>query len=355
MICRSNSSNVWNFIHEKIQVYYWKIHSGGIVNDNPSPLIVQITPNSLDDGPGIRTVLFFKGCPLRCVWCQNPEAQSPDLELAFYPEQCVHCSPCQIHCPNGAIKYDTLPQLVRSQCQLAFNCIKTCPAQVFQCVGQYYPIPELLHIFRGNRSFYTNTRGGITLSGGEPLLFPNYLEDLVAALHHEQFSIVLETAGFFEYTEKVRTIVQQMDYIYFDLKLYDDQLHKQYCGISNRTILQNFERLLTEPWIQIPNHITETNYPPNLHSSKPILIPRIPLIPNITTAESNLRDLANYLVDLHIQRIDLLPYNPLWLSKMSVLGKNSIYAHNKGLTREELTKIRTTFRIFTMERFDMNF
>ena len=213
-------------------------------------------------------------------------------------------------------------------------------------MGQFYPIPELLRMFRENRSFYTNTRGGITLSGGEPLLFPDYLEDLVAALHHEQFSIVLETAGWFEYTEKVRTILQQMDYIYFDLKLFDDQLHKQYCGISNRKILQNFERLLTEPWIQIPNHNNETNYPPNLHSSKPILIPRIPLIPNITTIESNLRDLANYLVNLHIQRIDLLPYNPLWLSKMSVLGKNSIYTHNKGLTGKNLPRLEQFFECF---------
>ncbi len=325
------------------------------MNDNPRPLIVQITPNSLDDGPGIRTVLFFKGCPLHCAWCQNPEAQSPDPELAFYSTNCVQCTPCYVHCPNGAVSFERTLKLTRSQCHLTYNCIEACPAQVFQRVGQFYPITELLRIFRENLSFYANTNGGITLSGGEPLLFPDYLGDLVAALHREQFSIVLETAGWFQYTEKIRTILQHMDYIYFDLKLLDEKLHMRYCGISNRKILQNFERLVAEPWIQIPNHVNESNNPPNLHSSNPVLIPRIPLIPNITTTDSNLQDLANYLVDHHIQRIDLLPYNSLWLSKMPVLGRSPQYTQNKGLTREELAKIKTTFQAFSLERFDMNF
>ncbi len=294
-------------------------------------LVVDIKRNALDDGPGIRTLIFFKGCPLSCVWCQNPEAKSPSLELMFDKQICSECGNCIASCDQEAIDFEYEFRIDRSKCTLCGNCVKICPNMALKLIGKEYTIHDLVKTILKDKVFYENSGGGVTLSGGEPLYHINYISELVKELQKEEIHICIETSGYYNREKFYELILPYIDLIYFDLKIYDSKLHAKYCKVSNERILENFEDILKNKSIE--------------------LLPRIPLIPGITDTNENLSNLANYLKSLNSKKIGLLPYNPLWLAKPEKIGIKASYNYSEWLNNKNKERIKSIFSDFEFNEF----
>lgn len=264
------------------------------------PLIVDVKRGSTEDGPGIRTTVFFKGCPLSCKWCQNPESIDPHVEIGFYPKSCIGCFDCEEVCPEGAILKEAEARIARSRCTRCGKCTEVCPGKGLRTIGRYYEIDALSELLLRDRAFYETSGGGVTFSGGEPTLWPDYVGRLLRRLKLEGVHTALQTCGYFEYSTFKQEMLPWLDLIMYDLKLIHPEDHLRYTGQDNEKILENFLRLLKEE-LEI--------------------IPRIPLIPGFTTSEENLTGISDFLEAHGVKRCSLLPYNPLGLSKWDRLGK----------------------------------
>ncbi len=294
-------------------------------------LIVDVKRNSLDDGPGIRTVIFFKGCPLSCVWCQNPETKLASQEISFNKEDCLNCEKCLEVCEKEAIDFSDKYRINRNKCNLCGKCIVVCPNEALNFAGKEYDIKTLTNLILKDRIFYDNSGGGVTFSGGEPTLHMEYVHQLLKELKKENIHVCLETCGYYNREKFNDLLLPYLDLIYFDLKIFDSDLHKKYSGVSNETILQNFEDLIKNNDVEI--------------------LPRIPLIPKITATKENLEDLKNYLKSLKINKIGLLPYNPLWISKTETIGVKLEYNRSNWLDKEETEEIKDIFSDFEFKDF----
>ena len=287
------------------------------------PLIFDVKRNALHDGPGIRTTIFFKGCPLRCVWCHNPESMDPGLEIGFYPSDCIQCGDCVEACPTKAAQMELPGRIDRVLCNRCGICAEVCPGNGLRKVGRFYEIDELLDIVLRDRVYYQTSNGGVTLSGGEPVLFIDYAARLLRELKSSGIHTAIETCGFFEYSQFRTKMLGWLDLILFDVKLADSELHLKYTGKRNEVILENLARLVQER----PNDV----------------IPRVPLIPGITTDPENLQQIADMLKEMGIRRLWLLPYNPLGFSKRKTIGKPMVNMPEHMLTGEEITRIEGFF------------
>jgi len=280
-------------------------------------LIFEIKGNSLDDGEGIRTVIFFKGCPLSCVWCHNPEGKSPKREISFDAQKCIACNTCIELCKNKAISRQNPFFIDRTKCDLCFECVDICPSEALSQLGRHMSIEEIYSIIIKDKPFFDISKGGVTLSGGEPTLYPEFISSLLKKLKFENINTLIETCGYFDFDMFKTLIYPYVDMIYFDIKLYDKDEHKQYCGISNKIILENFVKLLS------------------LNKDK--IVPRVPLIPGITDTKSNLEAIDEFLRANSLktdslktdnlktnkaQKAKRLPYNPLWREKLPKIGVN---------------------------------
>lgn len=289
------------------------------------PLIFDIARGSTVDGPGLRTIVFIKGCPLRCIWCHNPESQSLSQEIFSYPERCNQCGNCLSACQEQAIDLSTKEIIVRDNCTACGACVDMCDTLALQRVGRYYEPDELVELLLRDRTFYDVSGGGVTFSGGEPLAWMHYLSPILRQLKNEGVHITIETCGYFEYELFKKEILPNTDLIYFDIKLVDTKEHERYTGKGNELILSNFEMLLTEQDISI--------------------IPRIPLIPGITATTHNLALIAKLFHSLGISDYRLLSYNPFGLDKWRRLGKKShMVTPDKYSLLADEKKIKTQFR-----------
>lgn len=237
-----------------------------------TPLVFDIARGSFVDGPGIRTVVFLKGCPLRCFWCQNPESQSSNIETSYYPEYCIHCG----------------------------NCNKGCDSLARRIIGKYYPPDELSEIIMRDEVFYETSEGGVTFSGGEPLMFVDYLWEVSHIIKKKDVHIAIETCGYFDFEIFEERLLPFIDLILYDIKIMDPVKHKKFTGKSNESIIRNFKELQEK-------NVT--------------VIPRIPLIPDYTATEENLSQIAEFFRQLDICDYQFLTYNPSWIEKRKRLGK----------------------------------
>ncbi|MGB5217856.1 MAG: glycyl-radical enzyme activating protein [Smithella sp.] len=283
-----------------------------IKNDFKSPLILEIKGNSLDDGPGIRSVIFFKGCPLSCAWCHNPESKKAMAEISFDPKGCIDCGSCREICSKKALSRDNRFYIDRSKCDLCFLCLDTCPSGALDSVGKSMSIDDILKKVLPDKPFFDTSGGGVTLSGGEPTLFMDFTSQLLQSLKQNNIHTLLETCGYFDFNKFMETIYPHLDSIYFDIKIIDSADHKKYCGVTNEKILDNFIRL------------AET-----ANKSGKTLLPRIPLIPDMTDTENNIREITSFLKDLQITEAALLAYNPLWHEKSDKVGAEDPYKNMK--------------------------
>ena len=284
------------------------------------PLIVDIKRFSLEDGPGIRTVAFFKGCPLRCVFCQNPETQNIFVEARFSQRRCIRCGACQTACVRGAISFPWFRLFRRRRnealCAFCGQCEAACPRSATKIVGNRYSIEELSTLLLKDASFFSNSGGGITLSGGECLLFLDYVSALLKNLKINNVHTLIQTAGLFCFEDFAEKVLPHVDMIYFDIKFVDDVLHKKFTHVSNQVILGNFGKLAAAA-------------PGKLQA-------RIPLIPGMTATKENLRAITALLHRHNINSVSLLPYNPGGIEKSIELGRPSPKITKRFMTPNEL-------------------
>ena len=294
------------------------------------PLVLELKANSLDDGPGIRTASLFKGCPLDCIWCHNPESKKAGAELSVATEDCIGCFTCKTVCPLGAAGPDRPGIVDRSICDNCFRCTETCPPKGLQRVGLEMSMEDIVARCVSDKVFFDVSGGGVTLSGGEPTLFPECIGELCRKLKEEDINLHMETCGMFDYERVREHILPYLSSIYMDIKIMDREKHKKYCGVYNDTILENFRRLWKD--------------------SKELgvdLLPRTPLIPNITYTEENLKAIAAFYRELGVGKTELLPYNPTWYTKNAKLGL-TLNEELQGLDSwQSPEKIKLCKKIFT--------
>lgn len=283
---------------------------------NPvKPLILEIRGNSLDDGPGIRSVVFFKGCPLSCAWCHNPEGKRIGPEIAFEDNDCVGCNTCLALCPEAALSGSNRYFIDRTRCSLCFKCADTCPSGALSRVGKAVTAGEIADIVMKDKPFYDTSGGGVTLSGGEPTLFMDFTGELLAGLKARGIHTLLETCGLFDMQKFQSALLPYLDAVYFDIKLIDEAAHRRFTGAGNERILDNFRKLagLTR-------------------GTSVMLLPRTPLIPGITDTDGNMEGIASFLTGIGIKKAALMSYNPLWPAKARKIGVDEPLGREKSMT-----------------------
>lgn len=264
-------------------------------------LIGDIGRHAVHDGPGIRTTIFFKGCPLHCPWCHNPEFISGKPEVAFYPEHCIGCGDCLAACPQGAITCaDSGARLNRRLCTGCGLCAESCPALALRQVGRWHTVAGLAEIILRDRFFYETSGGGVTLSGGEPTRQLDFVGPLLQRLKREGLHTAIQTCGQFSWDDFAHAALDLLDLIYFDLKFFDPAQHARWLGHGNALILKNLQRL-----IQV---------------RADDVVVRIPLIPGYTAVAENIAPLAEQVEELGVRRIALLPYHPWGIAKAEKIG-----------------------------------
>jgi len=288
------------------------------------PLILDLKRHVLEDGPGIRTTVFFKGCNLHCPWCHNPEAIERQPEIAFYPRDCIRCGDCVEVCPEGACRLENPARIDRGACNRCGDCAGACPSRALRLLGHYYRVEELLEVLLRDRRFYAVSGGGVTLSGGEPTLFPDFCAAVLVKLKELGLHTALQTNGVFLWEDFREHLLPVTDLIMLDLKLADEEQHREFTGQDNYRVWANLEHLLQE---------------------KPAaVLPRIPLIPEFTATRANLEALARRLQRLGVKRCSLLPYNPTWFAKAESIGQSiDSRLSARLMTPGELTACREIF------------
>jgi pyruvate formate lyase activating enzyme len=284
-------------------------------NETSSPLILDIKGNSLDDGPGIRSVVFYKGCPLSCVWCHNPESKKAVAEISFDANMCVDCGDCRDICPAEALARDNRFYIDRNKCTLCFLCVEACPPGALDRVGKTLSVDNIIEKILQDKPFFDTSGGGVTLSGGEPTLYMEFTSRLLKSFKQYNIHTLLETCGHFDLNRFMDTLYPYLDIIYFDIKLIDSIAHKKYCGMPNERILNNFKQIFS-----------------TAKKDNKILLPRTPLIPDITDTEANISEIAAFLKNLNITKAALLAYNPLWHEKSDKIGVDDPYQKSKTMT-----------------------
>jgi pyruvate formate lyase activating enzyme len=261
---------------------------------NTRACIFDIQRFSIHDGPGIRTTLFFKGCPLRCRWCQNPESHNPGPEVAFYTERCVGCFACKEVCPDEAIVESQDIRIDHKRCDACGKCVSECTNRALRRIGEWWEAGPLLEEVLKDRDFFEDSDGGITLSGGEPAFQVEFLREFLPLIKDEGIHVNMETCGMFRWDD-VKKILSHLDIIYFDLKFIESGMHKKFTGRDNRTIIDNYVEL--------------AKIFPNLEA-------RMPVIPTINDSPENIIEIARFLKDNKHKSIHLLPYHKLGEAKL---------------------------------------
>lgn len=264
-------------------------------------LITNVQKFSIHDGDGIRTSVFFKGCPLKCEWCHNPETQRFEKEMQCDKEKCVGCGTCAKVCPNGAISMENgKPEMKKDACTFCGKCVNFCPIGIREIIGREYSVKELIKELMKDQMFYEESGGGVTLSGGEVMAMDiDYILAIAKELKRQDVTLTIDTCGYVPY-EKFQAILPYVHTFLYDVKVMDSKLHKKYIGVDNQLILDNLIRLAAD--------------------GARIYI-RIPTIKEVNGNEKNMKETIAFLKehDIHPAQINLLPYHDTGSGKYSKL------------------------------------
>ncbi len=263
--------------------------------------IFQIQRFSIQDGPGIRTTVFLKGCPLRCLWCHNPESVRPEPHTFFSSKQCIGCGYCVAHCPQHAHQMENGVHVInRTLCVECGECVKGCYSGALEIVGRDASVEEVITEVMKDLPFYKTSGGGMTLSGGEPLAQFEFSRALFAAAREKGLNTCLETSGFAPF-ERLAALVNLVDLFYFDCKETDPVRHQEYTGVPLAPIVENLTRL---------------------DALGAVTVLRCPLIPDLNAREDHFQGIAKLANRLkNVKEVHILPYHPLGRSKLERLGK----------------------------------
>ena len=285
-------------------------------------IIFNIKKFAIHDGPGIRTTVFLKGCPLRCQWCHNPESWLRKPEISLDQEKCIRCYQCVSLCPEQAIFLkDGYPYTDQKKCALCSTCVSICPTQTRGIIGKRISTVKVIRELRKDLIFYQESDSGVTFSGGEPLEQIDFLAGLLLLCKEENMHTAVDTCGYTPWSNLER-ILSLVDLWLFDLKILDEQKHKHYTGVSNQLILENLRRLSKK--------------------TKKIEI-RIPLIPGVNDNIEEMAEMAGLIRSLSLSEVNILPFHRLGLEKYRRLGLSANMEEIGALSQKDIEVVKQLF------------
>ncbi len=283
--------------------------------------IFNIQKYSIHDGPGIRTTVFLKGCPLNCWWCHNPESQERQLQLVLWRDRCLGCGDCKRACPNNAVALqDGIPHIDKGRCLSCGVCAGACPTGAMEVVGKTVTTEYVIKEIEKDLIFYDQSGGGVTFSGGEPLMQPEFLEQLIRDCKSRDIHTAVDTSGYASW-DVLSGMCGSIDLILYDIKHMDDQMHIKTTGVSNRVILDNLEKLS-----KVHNNI----------------VIRVPLVPGINDDHENIVNMARFISSINVREVNILPYHNTGMDKYGRLGKEYRLPHTKEPAAQSLDSIKET-------------
>lgn len=285
-------------------------------------IVFNIQKYSVHDGPGIRTTIFLKGCPLECMWCHNPESQKTNIEITQDANKCSLCGECERRCPEGCIDIDNKRFIYdRQLCSKCGVCIDYCIQGARELVGKIYSVNDILREIEKDNIFYETSSGGVTFSGGEAMMQIDFLENVIKACYEKGISVAVDTSGYTSF-DNFNRIIDYVDLFLYDLKIVDDTKHKKYIGKSNKIIIDNLKKL--------------SNKGANINI-------RIPLIDEINTDEKNIMDTIDIIKELNIKNVNLLPYHNIGRDKYKRLDRTYDEERMSKPSDEKLEQIKFLF------------
>lgn len=286
-------------------------------------IVFNIQKFSIHDGPGIRTTVFLKGCPLRCKWCANPESQLSQVQILYDKEKCVHCKTCVHVCPNHAVSIINEDHITidPSICAGCLQCVKNCPAKSLSYEGETKSADEVVKTCLQDIDFYEESGGGVTISGGEGMVQPNFVKDLLLKLKEHKIHTAIETTGYIK-EEIFHELAPMFDLLLFDVKHYDSEKHYEGTHVHNEQIIQNLAWAISQG-IEV--------------------LPRIPVIPDFNDSLDDAKGIADLLKHVGAKKVQLLPFHQFGENKYHLLGKTYAYENVKALHPEDLTEYQQIF------------
>lgn len=286
--------------------------------------IVNVQRYSVHDGPGIRTTVFFKGCPLKCWWCHNPENISLKEEMMSCKDKCTNCGRCIKVCREEAIRLkDGNPFVELEKCINCGRCAEFCISEAKEHVGKEVHINELMVHIKKDIPFYEESGGGVTFSGGEPLMQGEFLNEVLKRCKNLNINTTLDTCGYSDW-EKIEKIHNKVDLFLYDLKIFDDEKHIKYTGVSNKLILENLKKLSS--------------------LGKNIYV-RMPIIKGINDDSAHIDNCVKFLSDLNILQVNLLPYHKLGMDKYEKLDKEYKLTGEEKPSEREMEEMAEKFKL----------
>jgi len=284
-------------------------------------VVFSIERYALQDGPGIRTLVFLKGCPLNCQWCANPESQSCAPEILYFQNRCASCGRCIANCPQGAIKVDDEFGLITDpdRCTLCGLCVDACYYGARELSGEEMEVCDVMNIIERDKMFYDATQGGVTLSGGEPLLQTAFVRELTRECKERGIHTAIETTLFAD-KEIVKRALEYIDLVFVDVKHFDPYKHAEFTGVRNELIINNIEMI------------------DNL--GKQFII-RIPFIPGVNDDDETQKQIYQWASRLrNLKWIEVLPYHRLGMTKYRGLGRMYPLADVNPVSKQSLTYLK---------------